>query len=142
MRFVVKRPSTMQGQSFFRSWAGRATVFGRVQKFAWRAAQPGSDTRKFREGVLNVRRGWDTDLSDTWQAFVHIQIACLSPKTIACRRNSKYQKRRSLNGAFGCCCQPSQLSSSSPDTSTDAASARIDNWIMVGCPPQKFTLSF
>ena len=32
MGFIVKWPSRMQGQIFFRSWAGRAAVFGRVQK--------------------------------------------------------------------------------------------------------------
>ena len=33
MGFVVKWFSKMQGQCFFRSWAGWAAVFGRVQKF-------------------------------------------------------------------------------------------------------------
>jgi hypothetical protein len=32
MGFVVKRPSNMQGQCFFQSWAGLTSVFGWVQK--------------------------------------------------------------------------------------------------------------
>ena len=53
MKFVVKRPSRMQGQYFFRSWMGRAAVSGRVQNSPGRAALPGSDTPE-SSGVFNV----------------------------------------------------------------------------------------
>jgi hypothetical protein len=50
MGFVVKRPSRMQREFCFQSWAGRTTVFSRVQKnpmrrqkFHGRAAPPRSD---------------------------------------------------------------------------------------------------
>ena len=54
MGFVVKQPSRMQGQYFFRSWAGQATCFGQVQIFLWRATQSGSNTSKVCKGVFNV----------------------------------------------------------------------------------------
>ena len=57
MGLVVKRPSRMQGQCLFLSWAGQATFFGRVINFPGRLPPPGSDTPKVHTEGLNVRLG-------------------------------------------------------------------------------------
>jgi hypothetical protein len=74
MEFVVKRPSRMQGQCFFRSWAGHATIFGQVQK------KP-DETIFLREGCprpyltsLEVRGGRGRDFNVPLIMQVIIQI--------------------------------------------------------------------
>jgi hypothetical protein len=62
MGFVIKRPSRLQGQWFFQSWAGRATVLGRVQKKSRQEQKfPGGlpllEFDIVRKGGLNVHRG-------------------------------------------------------------------------------------
>jgi hypothetical protein len=62
MGFVVKRPSRMEEQCFFRFRAGRAAIFGRVwkkygrgQKFRGRAAPARNmESLLVRGGVFNV----------------------------------------------------------------------------------------
>jgi hypothetical protein len=64
MGFVIKRLSRMQGQWFFRSWAGHATIFGQVQNFPARQGQelsrevyprPNLTPPIVRRGGLNAR---------------------------------------------------------------------------------------
>ena len=58
MGFVIKQPSRMQeckDNVFFRSWAGWAIVFGRVQKISLEGCPtPDLTPLKVREGVFNV----------------------------------------------------------------------------------------
>ena len=69
-------PSRMQGQCFFWSRAGQATIFGWIEKillfFPWGVALPLSTSLKTRRGTLNVL------LSQLWHPILNQLNWCLN----------------------------------------------------------------
>ena len=81
-------------QYYSRSWAGWAAVFGRIQKFPWRAALPGSNTHESSCGAFNVRLlhsedapSWIGDDVDGKQPQIHSWQHANQSGTKSIRRN-------------------------------------------------------
>ena len=118
MGFVVKWPSKMQGQCFFRSWTGRTVLFGQIEKFS-RSAAPARiwhpqkfvcflSTVFFSTVFGGTARGSFSRTSD-WQLKSMPPCTCPNlrnckelesrPETICVYKNLKYSQTRAVGAA-------------------------------------------